>query len=75
MLVMDNIIVNLGSITAHSGDSGCNMILGCSELNFNWLNLYLSLKKNVYRFYVCFIFLKQCMALEKYIKHILNLLK
>ena len=35
MLVMDNIIANLGNIIAHSGDNGCNIILGCSELDFN----------------------------------------
>ena len=68
MFITDNIIANLGSITAHSGDSGHNIISGCSELNFIWLNLYFSLWKNVYRFYVGFkTFLKKCMALEKYI--------
>ena len=68
MLVMDNIIANLGSITAHSGDSGRNIILGCSELNFNWLNLYFSLWNFFYKFYAGLkTFLKKCMALEKYI--------
>ena len=40
MLVMDNIIANLGSIMV---DSGQNIILGCWEFNFKILILYFTL--------------------------------